>query len=245
MTTTAAWTEHDVQIDGATVHYTRMGRSGGRALLLLHGFSDAGQCWLRLAADLAADYDIVMPDAAGHGRTSPAAPGGSPGRSVADVVGLIDALGLERPVLIGHSMGAATAARVAGEAPGYVGGVVLEDPPWRDGTWSPPTTDAAGSRAPLRSPAWDTWLRSLKDLSPAERRLAADRERPEWAVEERGPWIEAKAQFNLDALAKMSIPDPQAWREVARRITRPALLLTGDADRGAIVTTEVAHEAAA
>ncbi len=244
MTTTAAWTEHDLQIDGATVHYTRMGRSTGPALVLLHGFSDAGQCWLRLGTDLASEYDVVMPDAAGHGRTSPAAPGESPARSVADVVGIIDALGLERPVLIGHSMGAATAARLAGEAPDRVRGVVLEDPGWRDGVSAPTTTAAAGSRSQLRSPAWTTWMRSLKDLSPAERRLVADRERPEWAEEERGPWIEAKAQFNLDALAAMPAPTLTAWREIARRITCPVLLLTADVERGAIVTPEAAREAA-
>ena len=64
------------------------------------------------------------------------------------------------------------------------------------------------------------------------------------AEEDRGPWIEAKAQFDLDALATMPAPDPPSWCEVARRIRCPVVLLTADIARGAIVTPDVAEEAA-
>jgi pimeloyl-ACP methyl ester carboxylesterase len=49
------------------------------------------------------------------------------------VAGLITALGLERPVLAGHSMGGGVASAVAALYPDLVGGVVLEDPAWPTG----------------------------------------------------------------------------------------------------------------
>jgi len=67
-------------------------------------------------------------------------------------------------------------------------------------------------------------MRSLKDLTPAERRLVADGERPEWP--------------------RRTAPDPPSWCEVARRIRCPVVLLTADIARGAIVTPDVAEEAA-
>jgi pimeloyl-ACP methyl ester carboxylesterase len=249
MTSTATWTEHDLNVvstsSQASIHYARLGTRTGPPLMLLHGFSDAGLCWLRLASDLASDYDLILPDAAGHGRTSAAADAERLSRAVADPVAVLDALGIDRVTLIGHSMGAATAAAVAGTLPERVRGVVLEDPPWRDGPWQPtPQAHAArGSRAMLGSPEWVAWIRSVKTMSPEQRREVAERERGDWPAEDRPHWIEAKAQFNIDAFTSPSVPDMTRWREAVRAIQCPTLLITGDVERGAIVTPEVAEEA--
>ena len=242
MTSTATWTEHDVNIGGATVHYARMGTRAGEPVVLLHGFSDAGLCWVRLASDLASDYDLILPDAAGHGRTTPAAAGQSLERAVSDVLGLLDALELPRVTLVGHSMGAATAAMVAGRAPERVRGAALEDPPWRDGGMAP-QSPGVGSHAPLRSPEWTAWIRSLQSLGPDELQALGDRERPEWPAEERPYWIQAKAQFNVDAAAEIAVRDPSTWRDTVRDLRSPTLLVTGDLERGAIVSPAVADEA--
>lgn len=71
---------------------------------------------------------------------------------------------------------------MAVQAPDRLRGVALEDPGRWDGD-SPPTlgaaADATGSRAPLRSPAWVEWVRSVKATSSAERHSHADAERPQ------------------------------------------------------------------
>src|SRR4029079_8319500 len=89
----------------------------------------------------------------------------------------VERLELERPALIGHSMGAGTASAVAVQASDRLRGVALEDPGWWDGA-RPPTLgaapDATGSRAPLRSPAWVEWVRSVKAMSEAERNVDPD-----------------------------------------------------------------------
>lgn len=243
----AEWSDHDVSINGLTIHYYRMGQHDKPPVLLLHGFSDSGLAWMRLATDLAPAYDLIMPDAAGHGRTGGPGPGGFRSRAISDVIALITSLGLERPALIGHSMGARTAARVAAEAPEYVRCAVLEDPPWRDASPEPRREDAGESvrpsLAPTGSPRWTEWLSEFKALSPAERIAQARVERPLWAEEDRVPWAEGKALFNLDVVRELSI-DPPPWRDTVRKITCPVLLITADPARGGIVTPDVANEAA-
>src|SRR6185295_6567722 len=189
----ASYTEGNLPIAGIDVHYYRMGARGRPAVVFLHGFSDGGLTWLRLARDLGPDYDLVMLDAAGHGKSG-GADHGFRERAAAE------RLELERPALIGHSMGAGTASAVAVQASDRLRGVALEDPGWWDGD-RPPTLgaapDATGSRAPLRSRAWVDWIRSVKSMSPAERHAHADAERPQWDSETRHNWIDIKAQFNL------------------------------------------------
>lgn len=240
-----AWSDHDLTIDGVNIHYYRMGDLGKPPVVLLHGFTDFGLCWLRLATDLAQDYDLIMVDAVGHGQSG-GPERGFRTRAVSDVIGVIDALGLDRAALVGHSMGGATAAGVAAEVSDRLRGVALEDPPWRDGPPAPPPTEtdaAQGSRAPLGSPGWVAWIRGFQQLSHDERQTMAATERPTWAEIDRSFWADAKARFNLAVLDYMSIARPP-WRETVGRITCPVLLLTADPARGAIVTPKAADEAA-
>ena len=97
----AKWVEGDLPVSGITVHYYRMGSRGKPPVVLLHGFSDGGLAWVRLATDLAPDYDLVMLDAAGHGRSG-GVEHGFRERAVGDVLAAIEQLGLERPALVGH-----------------------------------------------------------------------------------------------------------------------------------------------
>jgi N-formylmaleamate deformylase len=242
----AAWTEGDVPVSGTNIHYYRMGERGKPPVVLLHGFTDMGLVWMRLATDLAPDYDLIMIDAIGHGQSG-GPEHGFRARAVGDVRAVIDALGIDRPALIGHSMGAATAAGVAAEASDRLRGIVLEDPPWRD---EPPTpiaensaTAGAGSRAVLGGPEWAEWNRAFKSLSPEARRAQATKERPNWPEIDTMYWADAKAQLNLDVLKERNAPRPP-WRDIARAITCPVLLITADPERGAIVTPAVAEEAA-
>ena len=60
------WSPDDVIANGIRNHYYRTG-GDKPPLLLVHGFTDNGLCWTRLARVLQRDYDIIMPDARGHG----------------------------------------------------------------------------------------------------------------------------------------------------------------------------------
>jgi len=108
------------------LQYYRTGE--GRPLILAHGFYANGRCWEPLVTDLAAEYDIVMYDARGHGRSDAPETGYGIGDRVADLVGLVESLSLDDPMLLGHSMGGSTAAWTAAMHPDLPRAIALEDP---------------------------------------------------------------------------------------------------------------------
>jgi pimeloyl-ACP methyl ester carboxylesterase len=63
---------------------------------------------------------------------------------------------------------------------------------------------------------------------------------PLWAEEEFEPWLDSKMAVDTEALPRPSLS--LNWRRALRQITAPTLLITGDPERGAIVTPEVARE---
>lgn len=65
------WTQGTVNVGGGIeLFYTRTGKGEKPAIVLAHGITDNGLCWGQLAADLEANYDLIMYDAYGHGKSS-------------------------------------------------------------------------------------------------------------------------------------------------------------------------------
>ena len=241
MTATRTWQHADLVVDDISIHYARTGTAGKPPVVLLHGFSDSGAVWAPLARDLAADYDLVAIDTVGHGHSGPPGEGFDRARYVGDTLAVMDALGWERAILLGHSMGAGTAANTAAQAPGRVRALVLEDPGLRDAM----PTVAPGDRG-IGSLHWVNLLTNFRAQDAAARLAAARAEHPNWSDDELAPWAESKARFNLESIALLRAPQrPAPWRDTYRRITCPTLLITGDPARGAIVTPEVAAEVVA
>lgn len=123
------WQSADVTAaDGTRLHYTR---SGGAhlPLILLHGIQVNGLSWLRTALALADEFDVILPDARGHGLTGGLDQPFTPETPVQDVQALIQALALAKPVVVGHSLGADTAGWLAVAQP--LRAIVLVDPALR------------------------------------------------------------------------------------------------------------------
>ncbi len=112
---------------GIDIHFLRTG-GGKPPLVLLHGLTGSGACWIPLARALEGEYDVVMPDARGHGNSGTPVNGYRYDNHATDVIGLIQGLGLAAPVLLGHSMGGMTAAVVASQPATAIRGVILADP---------------------------------------------------------------------------------------------------------------------
>ncbi|RKD88093.1 alpha/beta fold hydrolase [Halopiger aswanensis] len=122
------WSEGDLEVDDASLHYYRSG-GGGRPFVVAHGITADGRSRIPLVEPLAdAGYDVVTYDARGHGRSGAPADGYEYADQAADLVTLVDALELEEPVLYGHSMGGTTVAVAAATRPDLPHAVVLEDP---------------------------------------------------------------------------------------------------------------------
>lgn len=121
------WTAGTCEANGVRLHFTR---TGGKKppLVMLHGLTLDGSCWSPWARELEEGFDVVMPDARGHGRSGAPATGYTYEEHAADVVGLIQGLALAPPILLGHSMGGLAAAVVAARHPALLRGLVLVDP---------------------------------------------------------------------------------------------------------------------
>src|SRR5262245_43007356 len=122
------WHSADVQSNGIRIHYHRTGGDKPH-LILAHGASDSGLCWTRVAKQLESDYDVIMPDARGHGLSDAPTEGYTNTDHAQDLAGFIQALNLEQPAVAGHSMGAATTLRLIADYPDLASCAILEDPP--------------------------------------------------------------------------------------------------------------------
>ncbi len=226
----AHWSEGNVFANGIRHHYYRTG-GNKPALLLLHGFNEYGLTWLRVAKELEQDYDIVMVDARGHGRSEGIASGFSNSLFVEDAAGVIRALNLDRPRIIGLSQGGSTALRLAAVYPELVHSFIFEG--WSDEARGGAIANAEGYQAWVNN--WLAWLEQLKTLSHQERMLSA---LPQllpttggslWPEDEYVPMVEAYAQFDLD-LARYSTKlwagtDKDDPAELLQRVTCPALIM--------------------
>lgn len=232
------WTHYDVLVNGAKFHYVRTGTANDSkpVLVLVHGFSDNGMCWLPVARDLEDEFNVILPDARGHGLSQRLQPGEQIDHA-ADLAGLIQVLELKQPVVGGHSMGANTSATMATRFPGVARALILEDPGWRD--WTPEPQPGTQDKQPPANP-WFDWLSGLQKQTVEQVMEKGRADNPTWPEIEMRPWAESKKQLDLNIL-QGGIPRMN-WRDQARGITVPVLMLTGDVDKGAIVTPEIVEE---
>lgn len=222
------WFAGDVIANGIKIHCHRTG-GDKPAVVMVHGTADNGACWVRVARALAQDYDVIAYDRRGHGLSDAPASGYSFEDQAPDLAGLISALDLARPRVIGHSGGAAIAAAAAAKYPDLLACVVLGDPPW---VRSREDWEAMCSRLRpwflgLRSRARGQWIARLRESHP---------DRPE---EEVVLWVDSKLQVHPNVVQEFEQAE-LPWRDTVRQITCPILLVTGDG----IITPQVAQEAA-
>ena len=242
------WFEGKVLANGIHHHYYRTGGEKP-ALVLLHGVMMNGLSWMRVAKALEQDYDVIMVDARGHGRSDGIASGFSSELLTEDAAGVINALKLDKPSLLGHSMGGAIAAQVAATYPDLVRSILLEDPPWHD-TPRMQIANSEGYKAWFNS--WLAWLERFKTQTHEERLVSILPQLPPgaagWPEEELVPWVEAYAQLDLD-LARLGLSlwsvENTPWRDLVPRINCPILLMTGNPELSAVVTPQDAQEIAA
>ncbi|MCU4179453.1 alpha/beta fold hydrolase [Bosea sp. BH3] len=117
----------EITTNGATIH-VRVGGQGP-AVVLLHGYGETGDMWAPMAADLARDYTVVVPDLRGLGLSSKPASGFDKKTQAGDVAGVLDALKIERADLVTHDIGNMVGFAFAAQHPRRVGRFALIDAP--------------------------------------------------------------------------------------------------------------------
>jgi pimeloyl-ACP methyl ester carboxylesterase len=112
-----------VNVNGVKIAYTLAGR--GQPLLFLHGWMCNRQFWKKQIEFFSKRYRVLTMDFRGQGESDVPAGGYTPGRLADDVFAVMKNLGIDRTVVIGHSMGGMVAQVLCKNFPQNVSGLVL------------------------------------------------------------------------------------------------------------------------
>lgn len=137
------WTE----VAGFRVHSLHAGESGGPSVVLLHGLSGSHRWWLRTIPALAQGFRVHVPELVGFGGSRRAGRQPDMQEMARVIVAWLDVLGIERPHLVGHSMGGQVSIHVAAAHAERIDRLVL--------------VDAAGIPRPLTLPGLRRFVREL------------------------------------------------------------------------------------
>ncbi len=129
--------------EGADI-FVRVGGTGP-AVILLHGFGDTGDMWVPVAADLAKNHTVIVPDLRGLGRSSHPAGGYDKRTEAGDIRSVVMALGYDRAAVVAHDIGNMVAYAYTARYPAKVDRLIVMDAPlpgidpWDEVTHSPNT----------------------------------------------------------------------------------------------------------
>ncbi len=202
------WSKGTIVANGIRQYYYRT-RGNKPPLVLLHGFMEGALAWLRTARALEQDYDVIMLDARGHGRSDRiGATGFTQELLTEDAAGAIRALGLNKlanpatpsgPRVLGFSQGGATAIHLADAYPELVHSLIVEGAADSDS----PSTDfnqSPGYLAWLNS--YTAWLERLYTQTHEERMASALSQLPPGAPippeDEYVAWVENCARLDIE-----------------------------------------------
>lgn len=204
-----------VDIDGAGIYYEEHG--AGVPFVLLHGGLQASAAWTDVVPLLATRFRVITPDSRGHGRSSNPRAAGLTYRAIArDTVGLIAALGLERPIVGGWSDGGQVALEIGIRDPGaaralVVGGAFTE--------------------------YGEEWRRSVREMFGVDATGKVDVGRFEAGLGERSARFRAMHSDAEDAWPRLLRRTAEMWLEYPglsegeiRRVEAPSLVIVGDRD---------------
>ncbi len=139
-----------VRVDGVRLHYLEWGE-GGKTLLLFPGYRQTPHVYDELAPELADEFRVVALAPRGHGESETPEDGYSVARFVEDVRGFLDARGIGRAALGGHSIGGAVLSPFATRYPERTAGLVYLDAVYDYTGWG-----AMQSKNPVQPPGPDT-----------------------------------------------------------------------------------------
>jgi pimeloyl-ACP methyl ester carboxylesterase len=117
----------EIATNGVTIHVRLGGK--GPAVVLLHGYGETGAMWVELAAELARDHTVVVPDLRGIGLSSRPATSYEKKTQAGDVAGVLDVLKIGKADLVTHDIGNMVGYAFAAQHPERVTKFILMDAP--------------------------------------------------------------------------------------------------------------------
>lgn len=206
--------------DGLLLPYAERGEAGGLPVILLHGYTDTWRSFHGVLPHFPPAIRAIAPTQRGHGEAGRPAAGYRPRDFADDLAGFMDARGIDRAVIAGHSMGSAIAQRFALDHPDRVDGLVLAGS-FATARGNPEVAMLWGDVAKLDDPVDPDFVRAFQEATLA-RRPAPDF--LDMVVDES---LRTPARVWRAALEGLLQADHSA--ELAR-IDKPCLVVWGDRD---------------
>ena len=200
------------------MHYYRTG-GGKPAMILLHGFTDNGLCWARVATVLEDKFDIIMPDVRGHGKSLAKDLDFSLETISEDIVNLINTLSLEKPILMGHSMGGQIATLIAANHPELTSKIILEDPAY--------IFNYKSFKAKFLVIIFKFMIKRNMKKTEEKLKKSSKRLNSKWDIMDHVTWAAAQKEYSLnDPMTvfenlKISVD----WHETFQKINAPTLII--------------------
>ncbi len=240
------WEKGYIDANGIRVHYYRTGGDKPQ-VALNHGAMDDGLCWTRVTKALEQEYDVIMFDARGHGLSESGNGEYSSEIRAKDLAEAIKILGLNRPVIGGHSMGADVSIQLAAMYPEIPRAIFLEDPPINM-PGEPVFGGEMGEKGEEVLRLMGRMVKLFKILpifigKPLVRKLIMPASQDIEII----PWLQSKKRLSADFVNSLKLNKGliiAAPFETVKKITVPTLLIMGDREKGAIVSQEVAQKMA-
>lgn len=148
-----------------TLHALQWGEQGP-ALICIHGITANASCFQAFADALSSDHRVFAYDLRGRGDSDKPETGYSIPIHAADLAELIDTLGLDRPVVVGHSLGAMIGLYFAAHYPDKLRKLVMIDAggplPWKTVAEQPAWLTASINRLGTPVPSFEEYIQRLK-----------------------------------------------------------------------------------
>lgn len=227
MTSQPITTPCDITVPGDVPIHATVHPGAGPALVLLHGISGSGEAWLPVTGALGKHFTPVTFDMRGHGESGKPDSGYLYDDYIDDLDRLLAFLGLDRPLIMGHSLGGLVTLWWAARHPAQAAALVIEDSPLRSGEEF--------------RPAFDNWIR-LNSLPKDELREHYASSHPSWKPEvldrrTHQMHVTAPAVFTELKADSMANHGVDRIAEI-EHIESPTLLVHGDLETGGMVHSD-------
>lgn len=244
------WSDAYAYVNGIRIHYYHARPAQGKpVMVMVHGVTDIGLSWTTLTLKLQDSYDIYMLDARGHGLSDPFTASDNGETMVKDVVDFIRVMKFEKPILMGHSMGAATVMRVGAEYPDLAKAIIMLDPfvgnrPFRPAAQgsdtarnnqSTPSQPGQATTAPSRPSARmfkNPDVQVASNNTPFEDLVATGhRQNPQWDSVDVYYWAFSKKQYHGPYTPEQgqAMTGTMSTADALAKIQVPSLILKADA----------------
>lgn len=232
-----------ITVNGRHLHVRRTFQAEANpslpTVILVHGFTDSGYYWSRLAADLEPYCQVLLPDLLGHGQSDPLAGVTTVESYADDVVAILDHYGIGTAGIGGHSMGGVAACAAAAKYADRFTAVMLEDP-----AWAPHPGPDEGDFL-IRFPPvveWRTDALKMREMSRAEVLVKVQGAQPDWHPDDWEMYISDRLAYDISIFERVDFGIRAHWQRHLAQVNVPVLLVTGEKELGGIIGDEFAAE---